>query len=245
MKPARRGSVRSDGRPFARALFAVALLACAEPGAPAGPPLSTLPAEAGPLDALNRRHARLRERMRRRGYGTEVGLARTLVLEEHGVALPLDLRTGECSTFLALGGGSIRDLVLVVYDGDGRETARDATPGEGGLVHVCPQAEPGVEHRPFYLVLRAREGAGAVQVAHFRSKPGEGEGFDGLFEGVLAPRVPYREVEAHLARSRTALRARGFRPLGPPLLDRVTEGAVVRVPVELEAGRCYVAIGRS
>lgn len=226
------------------AVLALAVCACAEPAPRAAPP-SVLPAEAGPLDALNRRHARLRERMRRRGYGAEIGLARELVLEEHGVALPLDLRAGDCSTFLALGGGSIRDLGLALYDGEGRETATDSVPGEGALVHVCPQAEEGVEHRPFHLVLRAREGAGAVLVGQFVSAPGDGEGFDGLFEGVLAPRVPFREVEGHLARSRVALRARGFSPLGQPMLERVTEGSVVRLPVELEEGRCYVAIGRS
>lgn len=224
------------------AALALTLLACAEP-APAVEPLGALPAEAGPLDALNRRHARLRDRMRRRGYGTEIGLARQLVLEDRGVALPLDLAVTECATFLALGGGSIRDLALTLYDAVGSEIATDSVPGEGGLVHVCPQGRG--PHRPFYLVLRARQGAGAVLVAQFQSGPEQGEGFEGLFEGVLAPPVPFRHVEEHLARSRGALRARGFTPLGDPLLGRVTEGAVVRSVVELEAGRCYVAIGRS
>lgn len=231
------------------AALAVALAACAEPPLEPAAPLSALPAEAGPLDALNRRHARLRERMRRRGYGPEVGLARELVLEEQGVAIPLDLRVGECSTFAALGGGSIRELSLTLYDGEGQETATDSVGGEGALVHVCPQPGPLAAaaelHRAFHLVIRAREGAGAVLVAQFRSAPGDGDGFDGIFEGILAPRVPFRELEALLARSRSALRARGFSPLGAPLLDRVTEGAVARLPVELEGGRCYVAIGRS
>lgn len=225
-------------------VFALLFTACAEPPAPADAPRSTLGTEAGPLDALNRRHARLRERMRLRGYGEQVGLARELILEDRGIAIPLDLEVGRCATFLALGGGSIRDLTLALYDGEGAETATDSVPGEGGLVHVCPQARPGVSHLPFYLVLHGREGAGAVLVAQFRSTLDEGEGFDGLFEGLLEPRVPFREVEEHLARSRGALRARGFMPLRPPVLERVAEGSVVRVPVELEAGRCYVAMGR-
>lgn len=231
------------GRAACAVLAAGVLFGCAEP-VPPDEPLSTLPAQAGPLDALNRRHARLRERMRRRGYGTEVGLARQLVVEDRGIALPLDLAVDECSTFLALGGGSIRNLVLTLYDDAGVEIADDSVNGEGGLVHACPLGGR-ASHRPFYLVLRAREGAGAVIVAQFRSAPGEGEGFDGLFEGVLAPPVPFRQVEEHLARSRGALRARGFIPIGEPMLERVTEGAVVRLPVELEAGRCYVAIGRT
>jgi len=229
-----------------RLLLALALLvsACGEPETAAPLDRSRLRAEAGPLDALNRRHARLRERMRTRGYGEELGLARELVLEDRGVVVPLDLEVGRCATFLALGGGTIRELSLVLYDGEGAETATDSVAGEGGLVHACPQAEPGVTHRPYYLVIDAGEGAGAVLVAQFGSKLDEGEGFDGLFEGVLEPRVPFRDVEAHLARSRGALRARGFTPLGAPVLERVTEGAVVRVPLELEGGRCYVALGR-
>ncbi|MCA9607628.1 MAG: hypothetical protein KC619_18600 [Myxococcales bacterium] len=213
--------------------------------APSEPAVSRLPDEVGPLDGLNRRHAQLRRRMHQRGYGEEVGLSRAFVLEDRGVAWPLDLAVGECATLLALGGGAIRDLSLTLYDGDGAVAATDTVEGEGGLVHVCPQAEPAVGYRPYYLELRAREGLGAVMVAHFRSSPGEGEGFDGLFEGVLAPRVPFREVEEHLARSRTALRARGFEPLGPPHLEHVAEGATVRQRVPLEAGRCYVVTGRS
>ena len=232
---------------FASAVLAVGLscVGCAAPDAAPSRSVGVLPDRAGPLDALNRRHARLRQRMRLRGYGEEIGLTRSLVLEDRGVAFPLDLSTSKCSTFLALGGGSIRELTLTLYDALGDEAATESVNGEGGLVHVCPQAEPGVLRRPYYLVLRAGEGSGAVMLAHFRSEPGAGDGFGGIFEGVLAPRVPFREVEEHLASTRAALRARGFAPVGPPLLERVTEGSVVRLPVPLEVGRCYVASARS
>ncbi len=232
-------------RGVAGLLLALAAVGCGPPEAAPTRPLSLLPDEAGPLDALNRRHARLRQRMRHRGYGEEVGLTRAFVLEDRGVSFPLDLGVGKCSTFLALGGGSIRDLTLTLHDGQGDVAATESIDGEGGLVHVCPQGEGDAMVRPHHLVIRAREGAGAVMVAHFRSEPEVGDGFDGLFEGVLAPRVPFRDVEEHLARSRSALRARGFSPVGAPLLERVTEGSVVRLPVMLEPGRCYVATGRS
>ncbi len=231
-----------------RVALALALIAvtCAGPEAPPSRPAARLPDAPGPLDALNRRHGRLRQRMRNRGYVDQTGLSRTFILEDRGVAWPLDLSVGKCSTFVALGGGSLRQLELTLYDGEGDEAATDSVEQEGGLVHVCPQAEARrAVTRPYYLQLRALEGEGAVMVAHFRSEPGEGEGFDGLFEGVLAPRVPFRDVEELLARSRTALRARGFTPVGEPVLQRVSEGAVVRTPLSLEAGRCYVAIGRS
>lgn len=225
--------------------LALLVVTCGAPDPGPGDPASLLPDEAGPLDALNRRHGRLRQRMRVRGYDEQLGLSRTFVLEDRGVAWPLDLAVGRCSTFVALGGGSLRDLELTLFDGEGDEAATDSVENEGGLLHVCPQAEEGAGSRPYYLQIRALEGAGAVMVAHFGSDPTEGEGFDGLFEGVLAPRVPFRDVEEHLARSRAALRARGFAEVGEAVLERVSEGSVVRAPARLEAGRCYVAIGRS
>ena len=136
-------------------------------------------------------------------------------------------------------------MSLTLYGTDGEEAATDSVSGEGGLLHVCPQAEPGLTQRPFYLVLRALEGSGAIMVAHFQSEPGAGEGFDGLFEDVLAPRVPFRDVEEHLAANRTALRARGFAPVAEPRLSTMSEGAVLRVPTIMEPGRCYVAVARS
>ncbi len=226
-------------------VLVLALSQCVGAGAREEPPApSALPAEAGPLDALNRRHARLRHRMRRRGYGEEVGLSRAFLLEDRGVAWPLDLAVGECSTLIALGGGAIRDLAITLFDGEGEVAATDTVEGEGGLLHVCPRAEAPVARRPYYLELRTVEGLGAVMVAHFRSMPRDGEGFDGLFEGVLAPRVPFRDVEEHLARSRTALRARGFELLTPPHLEAISEGEVIRQRARLEAGRCYVISGR-
>jgi hypothetical protein len=181
--------------------------------------------------------------MRRRGYGAHVGLGRELVAEEHGVAIPLDLPVGACSTFLALGGGAIRELDVSLFDDAGALIAADSTPGEGGLVHVCPQGAGA--HRPFHLVLSARRGTGAVLVGHFRSALGAGEGFEGIFDDVLAPRVPFEQIEEHFAQARGALRARGFQPSGEPTLRRVGEGGTLRVPVTLQAERCYVVVGRS
>lgn len=220
-------------------------LQCGGTQAPPRPEPSGLPEEAGPLDALNRRHGRLRQRMQVRGYTDQAGLSRAFVLEDRGVAWPLDLGVDRCSTFVALGGGTIRQLELTLYDGEGEEAATDSVAQEGGLLHVCPQGPEGIDTRPYYLQIRAIEGEGAVMVAHFLSEPAAAEGFDGLFEGVLAPRVPFRDVEEHLARSRSALRARGFSQVGEPTLERVSEGSVVRAPVRLEQGRCYVAVGRS
>lgn len=230
-------------RPLALALV-LATCAGAEP-ATEGPPLARLPDDAGPLDALSRRHAHVRRRMERRGYGAEIGLSRAFVVERRGIAWPLDLTVGKCSTLVALGGGSLRDLSLTLYDGEGDVAATDTVEGEGGLVHVCPRGPSGARTAPYHLEVRAREGRGAVMVAHFRSMPGEGEGFQGLFDGVLAPRVSFRAVEEHLARSLTALRARGLEPVGPSSLDHVAEGGTVRRTLTLERGRCYVAAGRS
>lgn len=235
----------SGSAPARAALLSLALglAGCREPPREAPAP-SLLPDEAGPLDALSRRHARLRQRLRTRGYDTQVGLSRLFLLEQEGRALPLDLTVGRCSTFVALAGTAIRELVLVLYDGLGEEVAVDAVPGEGGLVHVCPQADGKAEVRPYHLVLRALEGSGVLLVAHIESAPLVGEGFDGLFEGVLAPRVAFREVEEQLAESRTALRARGFSVVEGPHLERLAEGGTLRRTLALDADHCYVGLGR-
>lgn len=183
--------------------------------------------------------------MRSRDYGEEVGLTRGFVLEDEGVAFPLDLAVGTCDTFVALGGGGIRELELTLYDAEGDPAATDAVPAEAGLIHVCPQGHGGGQHRPYYMAVRSTDGSGAFVLAHFRGSPGSGEGFEGLFEGIRAPRVPFREVEEQLTRSRTALRARGMAPLAPGFFEHLSEGGVARLPLTLEGGRCYAAAARS
>lgn len=196
----------------------------------------------GPLDALSRRFGRVRSVLRDRGYREVRPLPRTFVLEGSGTAVPLDLPTGRCSTIVALGAGGMRDLRLRLYDGAGDEVATGAVEGEGGLVHVCPQ---GV-HRtaPHYLVMEAREGSGAVISAVFDSFPGEGAGFDGLFVEVLAPSVPFRDVEERLAQTRSVLRERGIVPIGDPRLEVLAEGEALRDTVELDGHHCYVVVAR-
>lgn len=226
------------------------------------------PPSRAPLDALGRRFARLSERLSD-DYERTHRFERRFALEEEGAALPLDLPAGVCTTIVALGGGGIRDLAITLYDGDGNEAAVDSVRAEGGLVHVCPPApgaaaaaSPGEEPvpapaegsgqpparrtAPYYLVIEARDGSGAVAAAAFRSRsePGAGPGFEDLFEGVLAPRVPLGRVRKRLVQSRTALRARGLTPLGEPHLERVAEGEVLRRPVQLDAERCYVVVVR-
>ncbi len=235
----------------AAAVLLVALLsaACGDDSAPTdaadAPSLFGPHSTTGPLDALTRRFGRLRERMRDRGYDVEVGATRVFVLETEGVALPLDLRAGRCTTFVGIAGGGVRRLSLAVFDAEGAEVAADATEGEGGLVHVCPQpSSPTLDTVPHHLVVRSLEGAGAVIVGAFETIPGSGEGFDGLFEGIVAPQVRFRDVEERLSDRRTLLRERGFLPLGEPHLDRVAEGEDVSFAVTLSAGRCYVAMAR-
>jgi hypothetical protein len=225
-------------------LVALLLATCGSEPPDRAPRPAILGDVPGPLDALSRRHARLRRRLVRRGYAARVGLRRVFLLEERGVAFPLDLTVGRCSTFAALAGGAVRNLDAALYDGEGEEVARDAVPGEGALVHVCPQ---GPERRtaPHYLVLRALEGEGAALVAHFESDVGEGEGFDRVYESLLTPRVPSREVEERLAQIRQALVERGLEPLLAPPVENLAQDSMVRVPLDLSGDTCVVAVGRS
>lgn len=220
---------------------ALATLGCEDPEPAEATPTGSLPRGELPLDALSRRHARLRERMVSRGYEERPPAARVFVVEDRGVVLPLDVATGVCTTYVAIASGALRDLRLSLYDGEGAEAARDDVPGEGGLVHVCPQAAPGVARAPYYLTVEARDGTGSVAIAEFRSAPGEGDGFEGLFDEVLAPRVPFPQVEARLAEMRTALRSRGLSATDAPRVQWVGEGGALRMPVRFETGHCYVA----
>lgn len=221
------------------------LAACPKDEVP--PPIleGSLPMGDVPLDPLSRRHARLRDRMEGRRYVEMLPTARVFTTEDRGVVLPLDLETGACSTFVALATSGIRDLVLTLYGANGEIAARDEVPGEGGLVHACPEAEGAPHSRaPFYLAIEARDGAGSVAVGQFRSTPGEGDGFEGLWDDVLAPRVPFHDVEARLAEARTALRARGLSPVQAARVEWVSEGAALRFPVRFDSTHCYVATAR-
>lgn len=226
------------------AVVFAALMACAEPPVPAPAAYEgALPPVDAPLDALTHRLARIRERLRLRGYEELPRQARTFALEGHAAILPLDLPAHGCSTFVALGSTAIRDLALTLFDGEGEPLATEDVTGEGGLVHVCPQIDQG--EMATYLVVAAREGGGTVALAEFRSMPGAGGGFDGLFDGVLAPREPFADVEELLARSRTALRARAFTSLVAPAITSVAEGGSVRTSASLQGGRCYVVVARA
>lgn len=225
--------------------FLSLLLIAACGGEEAAPPPPVEPPNTGPLDALSRRFGQVRDRMSERGYADEVGLQRIFVLEEEGLVVPMDLATERCTTIVALGGGTIRSLHLSVYDGEGVEVGADPSRREAALVHVCPPSPPGSPFlAPYYLVFEASEGSGAVVAGAFGSQRGEGTGFDGLFEGLLSPEVPFREVEVALAQAMTALRARGFAVVGEPRFDSLTAGERVRQAADFEPGRCFVAVAR-
>lgn len=229
------------------AAFMFGIGCASEIEAPEGPDAEEVETDGlGPLDALSRRFGRLRSRMRERGYEERRTIGRLFALEGDGVAVPLDLPTGACTTHVALAGGGMRDLRMTLYDAEGAVAAASSVSGEGGLVHVCPQAGPGVPRTlPFYLVFEATHGSGAIVAAAFSAAHAPREGFEGLFDGVLAPHVAFREVETRLAESRAVLRERGFQPLGDPHLERVAEGEVLRRSYALDGGRCYVGVSRA
>jgi hypothetical protein len=210
----------------------------------------------------------VRERLRERGATELGGPARAFVAPQQGVAYALDLPAAGCVTFVALGVAAVRDLSLVLYDGDGAEVAADRVPGEGGLVHVCPggaregdatRPEPGRPRRgaagepggaarrvPYHLVVRATRGRGAALVSAFAlAKPGDAR-FDGLFDGILAPAVADGEVERRLAIAAGKLTARGFVSSEPPLVEQLAEGEATRRVLPMAEAHCYaVAVAAS
>ena len=225
-------------------LLAAGASSCSEPPPAPEAVLASFP-DIGPLDALTRRLGRVQRRLENRGYGPARLTTRFFALEGRGVALPFDLPRGRCTTLVTLGGGSIRELELTLYDGDGREVAIDAARGEAGLVHACPTEREGQGSAPHHLVARPGVGDGAIVLAAFVTSPSDGEGFDALFQGVLAPIAPFFDAEEALAGVRASLRERGLRPDSEPAFATLAEGQARRVPVRLEEGRCYVVAARS
>ncbi len=236
-----------EARLAALGMIATALYlgtACAEPRAPSiERRVGALPGDTPPLDALSRRNGRLRDRLAHRGYEVMDRQARVFLLESHGVVIPLALDASRCHTFVALGSTGLRALHAILYDEDGVEVASDAIPREGALVHACPDGdeEPRVRH---YLVLSSSAGSGSVAVTEAESSPGAGEGFEGLFDAILAPHVPVGDVEQALGRTRTALRARGFTLAGDPDIETLSDRGSARTVLRVEAGRCYVIVAR-
>lgn len=223
--------------------LALGLAACSGKPPDAPPYEGALPAVEAPLDAITRRLSRVRERLRLRGYRELPRQARAFVVEGEARVLPIDLPSGACSTFVALGPPSLRELRLSVFDAEGAPLATEEIAGEAGLVHVCPQTS--ARAMPAYLSVEAREGAGSVALAELTSPPGQGDGFEGVFDDVLAPREPFADVEASLGNARSALRARGFLPEGAPVIASVAEGGSVRATHTFELGHCYLVAVRA
>lgn len=171
--------------------------------------------------------------------------ARVFLLESRAVAIPVDLSVARCHSFAALGAAGVQELHAALYDGEGVEVASDRSPRESALVHVCPQAAENARTAPHYLVLTSVAGSGSVAVSEAESVPGVGEGFEGLFDELVAPTVPFREVEQMLARSRTALRARGLVATGEPVIRALPERGSMRLEVTAEPGRCYLGLARA
>ena len=180
--------------------------------------------------------------MRERGYAEPVAATRVFVLEGEGVAFPLDLPLRKCTTAVAIGGGSLRELSAAVFDENGEELAADAVPGEAALVHVCPESdEVGTTTAPHYLAIQSQQGTGAALVGAFVSEPGAGQGFEDLFAGVVAPAEPFESVVDELSKFTEALRERGLHAEGEPEVARVPQGGRLRLSAQLRPGECYVA----
>lgn len=226
------------------------LVACPPSTDPAA--VRTSPIEARmppePLDALSQRLGRVRRRMRERGYRETAVLPREFVLQGRGIVVPLELTSGLCSTYVSLAAGGVRRLQMLLYDENGHEIASSRQDGEG-LVHACPIATQ-ADHSPLhtlahYLVIRSRSGSGAVVFSKFESELGEGDGFDGLFDGIRRPIVPLDETEKQLTQARSLLRSRGLSPVENMHLVTLAESEGTRRSYELTSERCYFVVARA
>jgi hypothetical protein len=235
------------GRPFG---FGAAALLLALSGCSREPPPKERPPQGPvePLDALSRRLGRARARLRERGYEERRWASRFFLPAGTGHAEVVRLRRGLCTTYVALSGGSVRELALALYDRDGRRAAVDSVRGEGSLVHACPpsdEAAPASRSEAiYYLTAKVTGGGGAVAVRAFESPLGASAGVEGIFDGILVRPDEGEDVATRLERTVQRLRARDLRPIGRPTIGRVLEGEALRRAETLEPGHCYVAVAR-
>ncbi|MEM9864940.1 MAG: hypothetical protein AAF938_25280 [Myxococcota bacterium] len=213
-------------------------LACSSSAPPERTPRSI--GDLGPVDALARRFGRVQRRMASRGYGRATALQRTFVARNHGAVFPLEPTPGVCTTTVALAGGSVSTLRMRLYDENGELISDDGLEGPGALVHSCQEGRT-----RSYLTLSTLQGSGAVVAAAFESASGAGEGFDGLFEGVVAPASPLEPVRRMLVEAAEALSARGLEPDGDAQFARLAQGQQARATLQLDERSCAVVVGRS
>lgn len=90
------------------------------------------------------------------------------------VELEVELRGGECYTFIALGSDGVQDIGLRVVDGTGTEIGRDVTHDRQAAARVC------AESTGFHTaVVEMTEGEGAYLVSSWSGATGGGGGFSG------------------------------------------------------------------
>lgn len=85
--------------------------------------------------------------------------------------VPVDLESGECRTFIALGSSRVRNVDIVVYDQGGNERAHDESHGRNASVEVCVG---GAEHVD--IAVRVTSGGGEVVLTSYTGAGGGGGG---------------------------------------------------------------------
>lgn len=137
---------------------------------------------------------------------------------------PLPVAAGRCFAVVAAGDGGIADLDLFVRTSTGREVARDTSRRASARVRFCaPEGETLVAE------VRAFQGGGAYGLRTFALDEPAGAGRTPGLEGFA--RIGYAELSARMA-------ARGMRAR-PVAWGRIGPGQALRMPVTVEAGRCY------
>jgi len=109
-----------------------------------------------------------------------LGLAQTGAISEGSLAegtdatLERELVVGECYTFVALGGGGVDDIDVVVRDERGEELARDGTRDRQAATHFCPG-----RNGPHQVVVRMAEGDGSYTISSWSGGVSQGGGGGG------------------------------------------------------------------
>lgn len=160
------------------ALAALGLLAC-EPEAP--PPVEPPPADEFRSERVAANLEQLSRAATTRGFVHESSEVRGFLVEGVHRVDGVSLRSGSCYLVVVTATPSVRELELVLFDGDGAEISRDHAQGPHAVLEHCPTSSG-----TYFAALRATAGHGLFAEATFRGPTGLPVHASDLLEGLAA-----------------------------------------------------------
>ncbi|MFK7987270.1 MAG: hypothetical protein AB8I08_14695 [Sandaracinaceae bacterium] len=184
-------------------------------------------------NATQTRLQRLDGLMTQRNY-TRVGEPSGVVLQNPEPRdFELNLVSGQCYGFAALGGPGTQEVDIALNDSSGQRLSQDTNTGQDGSIAYCAQATGS-----YSLQVRVASGQGSLFTVGYVQNGGGGAN-----QPVIATTsTAGAGLQENFALLDADMRARGYVTLGEQTVGRLAQGAEQTYPVQLEGGRCYAIL---